>query len=109
MPEVREAIASPFGHGELRLAQRWRLARELADARYDQAVVLPNSFKSALVPRFAGITLRTGFVGELRQLLLNDARRLDEQSAAVDGGAFRARSPMPPATPLQRPLPAPRL
>ena len=80
MPEVHEAIANPFGHGELRLKERYRLGRELRKRGYDQAIILPNSLKSALVPFFAGIPLRTGFVGELRWGLVNDARRLDEQA-----------------------------
>src|SRR5262245_38994462 len=71
MPEVSEGLASPFRHGELNLAARWRLARRLAARGYDQAIVLPNSFKSALIPRFAGIGLRTGFTGEARRIVLN--------------------------------------
>jgi heptosyltransferase-2 len=75
MPEVRRAVEMPVGHGELRLAARWRLARALRSERYDQAIVLPNTFKSALVPLFAGIPLRTGYIGEARYMLLTDARR----------------------------------
>jgi heptosyltransferase-2 len=75
MPEVRRAVEMPVGHGELRLAARWRLARALRSERYDQAIVLPNTFKSALVPLFAGIPLRTGYIGESRYMLLTDARR----------------------------------
>src|SRR5579872_5922122 len=77
MPGVDAVIDSPFAHGALRLADRWRLARSLA-GRFDQAIVLPHSFKSALIPAFAGVATRTGFVGEARQVLLNDARLLDE-------------------------------
>jgi len=80
MAEVHEAIANPFGHGELKLKERYRLGRELRKRGYDQAIILPNSLKSALVPFFAGIPLRTGFVGELRWGLVNDARRLDEEA-----------------------------
>jgi heptosyltransferase-2 len=80
MAEVHEAIANPFGHGELKLMERYRLGRALRKRGYDQAIILPNSLKSALVPFFAGIPLRTGFVGELRWGLVNDARRLDEQA-----------------------------
>ena len=79
MPEISASIDSPFGHGELALKRRYALGRSLAARRYDQAIVLPNSYKSALIPCFAGIPLRTGFVGEARWGLLNDARRLDKK------------------------------
>lgn len=75
MPEVRRAIDMPVGHGELRIAARWKLARGLRSEGYDQAIVLPNTFKSALVPLFAGIPVRTGYIGEARYALLTDARR----------------------------------
>ena len=71
MPEVDEVIAVPFRHGALDLASRWRLARALARRGYDRAIVLPNSWKSALVPFLAGIPRRAGYVGELRYGLLN--------------------------------------
>jgi heptosyltransferase-2 len=79
MSEVNQIVLSPFRHGELKLAQRWRLGRSLANKGYDQAIVLPNSWKSALVPFFAGISLRSGFTGEMRFGLLNDARPLDKK------------------------------
>ena len=71
MPEVDEVIAVPFRHGALNLGSRWRLARTLARRGYDRAIVLPNSWKSALVPFLAGIPRRAGYVGELRYGLLN--------------------------------------
>jgi len=79
MPEVHEVIVNPFPHGVLQIKQRYQLGKQLRAARYDQAIVLPNSWKSALVPFFAHIPLRTGFVGESRYILLNDARKLDKQ------------------------------
>jgi heptosyltransferase II len=77
MPEVDEAIAAPFIHGRLDLGVRLRLGRELRARHYDRAMVLPNSLKSALVPFVARARVRTGYTGEFRYGLLNDARRLD--------------------------------
>ncbi len=77
MPGVREALPLTIGHGELKLRERYRLGCELRDRHYQQAIVLPNSFKSALIPFFARIPRRTGFRGEMRYGLLNDLRRPD--------------------------------
>ncbi|MBZ0091014.1 MAG: lipopolysaccharide heptosyltransferase II [Sulfuricellaceae bacterium] len=78
MAEVHRIVLNPFGHGDLNLRGRWQFGRQLRLDGYDQAIVLPNSLKSALIPFFAGIPLRTGYVGELRYGLLNDARPLDK-------------------------------
>jgi heptosyltransferase-2 len=79
MPQVRRGIELPFAHGDLKLAARRRLGLSLRGARYDQAIVLPNSWKSALVPYFAGIRKRTGYRRELRYGLLNDLRKLERE------------------------------
>ncbi|MDU5452044.1 ADP-heptose--LPS heptosyltransferase RfaF [Pseudescherichia vulneris] len=80
MPEVNEAIPMPLGHGALELGARRRLGVSLRERRYDRAYVLPNSYKSALVPFFANIPVRTGWRGEMRYGVLNDARVLDKQA-----------------------------
>ena len=104
MPEVRRAIESPFGHGDLRLGDRRRLGRELAQERYDQAIVLPNTFKSALTPFFGGIPVRTGYIGELRHWLLNDARKLDEKRLPQLSQRYAALA-LPRGETLPQPLP----
>jgi heptosyltransferase-2 len=73
MPEVSAVIEAPFRHGGLQWRARRELARSLA-GQFDRAYVLPNSFKSALLPWLAGIALRIGRQGESRWGLLN--RRL---------------------------------
>jgi len=108
MPEVAATIDSPFAHGELALQRRLRLARELARRRYEQAIVLPNSFKSALVPLLARIPLRTGFVGEARWGLLNDARRLDARALPLMAERFALLAEAPGDV-VKRPLAAARL
>jgi len=80
MPQVRKAIELPIRHRELALRKRYRLGVALRHEHYDQAIVLPNSFKSALIPLFAKIALRTGWRGEMRGALLNDCRLLDKAS-----------------------------
>jgi heptosyltransferase II len=79
MPEVRRALTMPLGHGQFNLMARWRFGKQLRAEKYDHAIVLPNSWKSALVPFAARIPQRTGWLGEWRFGLLNDARRLDKQ------------------------------
>lgn len=77
MPEVRRGIDMPVGHGQLLLGERYRLGRRLR-GHYQRAILLPNSLKSALVPVFARIPVRTGWRGEMRYGLLNDIRKLDK-------------------------------
>lgn len=80
MPEVDQAIALPFSHGKFSLWQRIQLGRAWRSQGYTQAILLPNSWKSAIAPFFAGIKIRTGFRGEMRYGLLNDIRRLDKHA-----------------------------
>jgi len=78
MPEINQVIEMPLGHGVVDIKTRYRLGKSLAHSGYEQAILLPNSFKSALVPLFAKIPLRTGWRGEMRYGLLNDVRVLDK-------------------------------
>lgn len=105
MAEVEDVIAVPFRHKALQLGPRWRIARELKARRYNEAIVLPNSWKSALLPFFAGIPVRTGYVGEARYGLLNNIHR----NAAPGMALHYARLSAPPGTQVNEPLPEPRL
>lgn len=70
MPEVRTRIDAPFRPKEFGLGVRWRLGRSLSGL-YDEAYVLPGSWKSALVPFFARVRYRVGYRKEMRYGLLN--------------------------------------
>jgi heptosyltransferase-2 len=108
MPQVHAALPMPIGHGELALGKRRQIGRELAAHHYDQALVLPNSLKSALIPWFAGIPLRTGWRGEARGWLLNDCRHLDKSVYPLMVQRFAALA-YSPDTPLPTRLPQPSL
>jgi heptosyltransferase-2 len=95
MPEVAEVIAAPLRHGALQLGERRRLAGEFRSKGYGQAFVLPNTWKSALIPFFAGIPRRTGYVGELRYGLLNDARKTARVPMAEHYARLAGEGPLP--------------
>lgn len=108
LPEVNQTLVNPFPHGALNLKARYQLGVSLRAARYDQAIVLPNSLKSALVPFFAHIPQRTGFVGEMRYGLLNDARKLDKKVLPLMVERF-AQLAEPRGGQIPRPLANPKL
>ncbi len=108
MPEIEEVIEAPLVHGRLQLGARLRLAGVLRANRYDEVIVLPNSWKSALAPFLAGIPRRVGFVGEARYGLLNVRYRLDEAAVPLMAERY-AMLAAPPGEPLSRPLAPPRL
>lgn len=105
MPQVRRAITLAPGHGQLGLLTRFRLGRSLRHEHYDRAIVLPRSFKSALIPFFAGVKIRSGYRGEMRYGLLNDIRSLDQQVLRQTVQRYVAlgqarKAKLPPVIPL---------
>ena len=80
MRGIGRIVENPLGHGELGLRRRRALAREIRARAYTRAFILPNSFKSALIPWFAGIPRRIGYAGEARRALLTETRRLDPKA-----------------------------
>jgi len=107
MPEVSRGIVMPLGHGKLGLGERYQLGKSLRAEKYDQAILLPNSLKSAIVPWAAKIPKRTGFRGEMRYGLVNDMRLLDKQQLAMTVQRFVALGDIDGA-PLSE-IPEPRL
>jgi heptosyltransferase-2 len=106
MPEVSSSIMMPIGHGQFALAERYRIGKALRGNGYTQAIVLANSFKSALIPFFAKIPLRTGWRRELRQVIMNDARRLNKTRYPLMIERFMALGLKPgEALPKDYPLP----
>ena len=107
MDEVNEAIALPVGHGEFAFGTRRRIGRELRSKDYSHAIVIPRSFKSALVPYFANVKVRTGYRGEMRYGLLNDIRPLDKKVLSQTVQRYVAlglerNSQLPPETPYPK-------
>jgi len=104
MPEVSKAIAMPLPRGKFGLMKRIKLGLSLRSESYDQAILLPNSWKSAIPPFFANIPVRTGYIGECRWGLLNDARKLDKNLLTMTVQRFVALGQpvgvsMPPVCP----------
>ena len=99
-------LAAP--HGALGWGARRRLGLKLRRVGFDAAYVLPNSFKSALLPCWARIPRRVGWLGEARFGLLNDWRRLDRERHPKMIERFMALA-YPPGQALPQPYPVPKL
>ncbi|HKU87595.1 MAG TPA: lipopolysaccharide heptosyltransferase II [Casimicrobiaceae bacterium] len=99
---IGRIIDSPAAHGEFAWHRRRALGIALRAARYTHAYVLPNTWKSALVPWFAQVPRRIGYRGEARYRLLTDARRLDRQGLPQLVARYAAL-----AVPRGEPAPAP--
>jgi heptosyltransferase-2 len=69
MAGVQAVLELPFRHGALQWAER-RALGQAWQGRFDRAYVCPNSLKSALLPWFAGVPQRIGYLGEWRRGLL---------------------------------------
>ncbi|MFK7914943.1 MAG: lipopolysaccharide heptosyltransferase II [Pseudomonadales bacterium] len=108
MPGVAQTHVFDLAHGELGLGKRWAFAKTLRAQGFAQALVLPNSLKSALVPWWAQIERRTGWTGESRVLLLNDRRTLDKDRYPLMIERFMALA-LATDTPLPKPYPMPVL
>ncbi|MDR1350663.1 MAG: lipopolysaccharide heptosyltransferase II [Zoogloeaceae bacterium] len=108
MPNIAHIIKTSFVHGRLHLGARLKLARALRQNAYARAYILPNSLKSAILPWFADIPQRVGFIGECRFGLVNIRHKLDKNALPRMVERF-AQLAQEPGTPLIRPVAAPRL
>ena len=71
MPEVKNIYPLDIKHKEFGLIKRHILAKEIKKHLYSTSIILPNSFKSAIIPWLANIPIRIGYNRELRLFLLN--------------------------------------
>jgi len=108
MPEVRALVETSFVHGALNLRERWAISKQLKGEAYDCAYILPNSFKSALVPWLAKIPVRKGYTGEQRFGLVNDRLTLDKDKWPMMVQRFVALHDVKVADDLSA-IPVPRL
>ena len=108
MPGVADVHELAIAHGELGLGRRRRLAMRLRGCGFQAAYVLPNSFKSALVPWWARIPDRVAWRGEWRYGLVNDRRRLDPGRHPRMIDRFMSLA-LPEGAPLPQPCPRPQL
>ena len=83
MEEVSRSIISPFSHGELKLKARFDFGKQLREEGYERAIVMTNSLKSSLIPFFAKIPVRTGWLGEMRFGLINDLRAKEKRNSLL--------------------------
>jgi heptosyltransferase-2 len=94
-PPIRDALAGldffdrVFEHdprGTNRAARGWRFVRQLKREQFDLGVLFPNSLRSAVVARLAGIKRRVGFARDGRSFLLTDL--LEPKPRAVPNPAL---------------------
>ena len=79
MSEVNKTIRSPSQHGKINLKDTLSLSKKIRSNSYDEAIILPRSIKSALIPWLAKIPIRTGFRGEMRYFLINNMQPFDHK------------------------------
>lgn len=108
MEEVSRSIISPFDHGELKIKARFDFGKQLREEDYERAIVMTNSLKSSLIPFFAKIPVRTGWLGEMRIGLINDPRAKEMSNYPLMIEQF-AKLSINPNEDLKKSLPYPSL
>lgn len=80
LTEVNTIFVTPYQHKTLEFMKCYHLSKLLKDNEYQQAIILPNSLKSSVIPWLSNIPIRTGWRGEMRYGFLNDLRILNTSS-----------------------------
>lgn len=102
MPACGPIVTADLAHGKLQFARRRELAATLRRHGFGRAYILPNSFKSALVPWMARVPERIGYGAEGRRVLLTRTLPNPGKSLSMVE-RYAALLPAP------GPVPAPRL
>ncbi len=105
MPGVRNGIVVDLPRKRLAFSEHRALAERLRAEHYGDALIMPRTWKSALAPCLAGITRRTGFVGEMRFGLINDLRFGEKALPRMVDRCATLALPRRAAAPPQWPLP----
>lgn len=119
IPAVDHLQINPFPHQSTAFLSRRNMGYSLRQESFDEAYILPNSWKSALIPWWANIPKRLGYLGEWRYgLLTNPIRNPPKKSllmvqhylnlASPDGAQEINTPPSPSLTPNQSTLPETR-
>lgn len=87
-PFCDEVIPYQSPTGARGLQAKWRMASELRSRRFDCAILLPNSFESALLVRLAGVPVRVGYRRDARSFLLTHAVPLPKRGEIPEHQRF---------------------
>ncbi len=100
-----ECVDWPARDARSPLSKAYRdLVRDLRRRRFDWALLLPNSFRSALIARLAGVRRRIGYDRDGRWLLLTDRIAVPNRRSRVRGNGDRrpvVPSDEPPNLPVK--------
>ncbi len=79
IPEIANTFIDEFSSNKsLSIKLLLKVRNTIKEQNYTHAFILPNSFKSALIPFLAKIPTRIGYLGEMRFIVLNKWIRLSK-------------------------------
>ena len=84
IPQADRLHQIQYRRGKLDLLYKFLFAKNISNMDYNLAILLRNSFKSALIPYFARIKERVGYAGECRSILLTKALKKEVNHSIVE-------------------------